>query len=224
MAIALTFFFNAFTVTETKAQGVLNEILRRMENHRKNLISLKADVTMVKYNSQLGIPDENQGNIIYLPGKNEREMYIRINWTTPVQEQLAVVEGKYMLYRPRLGQVITGKVDSAKNSAGAGNALSFMSMSKEQLKANYNYKYLGEETVKSGSKTVHLQLMPKAASKYKSAEIWVDLDGMPVQAKVIENNNDSTTVLLSKLQKNATINAKVFTIDYPKKSTKVIKG
>ncbi len=47
---------------------------------------------------------------------------------------------------------------------------------------------------------------------------------MPVQAKVVENNNDATTVLLSSLQKNQTINAKVFKIDYPKKSTKIIKG
>ncbi|MDQ3321144.1 MAG: outer-membrane lipoprotein carrier protein LolA [Acidobacteriota bacterium] len=223
-AIALTFFFNAFAVTETKAQGPLNEIINRMENHRKILVSLKADVMMDKYNPQLDVHDVTQGNVIYLPGKTERDMYIRINWTKPVQEQLAVIKGEYTLYRPRLGQAITGKVDSAKNSAGAGNALAFMSMSKQQLKANYNVKYLGEETVKSGAQTFRLQLTPKAANKYKSAEIWVDRDGMPVQAKVVENNNDSTSVLLSSLQKNATINARIFTIDYPKKSTKIIKG
>ena len=222
-AIALTFFFNAFAVTETKAQ-IINEILKRMETHRASLKTLRADVMMDKYNPQLNIHDITQGNVTSLPGKSQREMYIRINWTKPVDEQLAVIKGEYTLYRRRLGQAIVGKVDSAKNSAGAGNALAFMSMSKEQLKANYTVKYLGEETVGGGAKTWHLELTPKAASKYKSAEIWVDGNGMPVQAKVVENNNDSTSVLLTNLQKNQTINAKVFKIDYPKKSTKIIKG
>jgi len=224
LAIALTFFFNTVAVTETKAQNVIPEILKRMENNRLLLKTLRADVTMEKYNPQLDARDVTQGTVIYLPGKNERDMYIRIDWTKPVQEQLAVIKGEYTLYRPRLGQAITGKVDSAKNSAGAGNALSFMSMSKEQLKANYTVIYLGDEVVKSGAKTVHLELTPKNANKYKKAELWVDYDGMPVQAKVVESNNDATTVLLSNLQKNATINAKVFTIDYPKKSTKIIRG
>ncbi len=224
LAIALTFFFNAFAVTEIRAQNIIPEILKRMENNRSLLKTLRADVTMDKYNPQLDARDVTQGTLIYLPGKNERDMYIRIDWTKPVQEQLAVIKGEYTLYRPRLGQAIIGKVDSAKNSAGAGNALAFMSMSKEQLKTNYTYIYLGDEVVKSGAKTVHLELTPKKANKYKKAELWVDYDGMPVQAKVVETNNDATTVLLSNLQKNATINAKVFVIDYPKKSTKIIRG
>lgn len=223
LAMAIVFFFNAFAVTNAKAQNVIPEILKRMEEHRSLLKTLRADVTMDKYNPQLDVHDTMRGNVIYLPGKTEREMYIRINWMKPVEEQLAVIKGEYTLFRPRLKQAITGKVDSAKNSAGAGNALSFMSMSKDQLKANYNVKYMGEETVGGGAKTWHLELTPKAANKYKSAEIWVDGNGMPVQAKVVESNNDSTSVLLTNLQKNQTINAKVFAIDLPKGTTK-IKG
>jgi outer membrane lipoprotein-sorting protein len=163
-----------------------------------------------------------QGNVNYVPGKSERDMYIRINWTKPVQEELSVVKGEYTIYTPRLKRAIVGKVDKAKNSAaGAGNALSFMSMSKDQLKANYTVKYLGEETVSGGVKTWHLELTPKTANKYKSAEIWVDGNGMPIQAKVVENNNDATTVLLSNLQKNATINASIFKPNLPKGTTKI---
>ncbi len=223
MAIALTFFFNAFAVTETKAQNVINEILKRMETHRSTLKTLQAGVMMDKYNPQLDVHDTMQGDVTYVPGKTERDMYIKINWTKPVQEELSVIKGEYTLFRPRLKQAIVGKVDAAKNSAGAGNALSFMSMSKDQLKANYNVKYMGEETVSGGAKTWHLLLTPKAANKYKSAEIWVDGNGMPVQAKVVENNNDSTTVLLSALRKNETINAGIFNKKLPKGTT-VVKG
>lgn len=223
LAIALSFFFNAFAVIETKAQNVIPEILKRMEEHRAALKTLQADIKMDKYNPQLDVHDVTQGNVILLPGRSEREMYARINWTKPVDEQLSVIKGEYTLFRPRLKQAITGKVEQAKNSAGAGNALSFLSMSREQLKVNYNVKYLGEETVSGGAKTWHLELTPKATSKYKSAEIWVDGNGMPVQGKVIESNKDTTSVLLTNLRKNQTISAKVFKIDLPK-GLKPIKG
>jgi outer membrane lipoprotein-sorting protein len=220
-AIAFVFFFNAFAVIETKAQNVIPEILKRMEEHRAALKTLQADIKMDKYNPQLDVHDTTQGNVILLPGRSEREMYARINWIKPVEEQLSVIKGEYTLFRPRLKQAITGKVDVAKNSAGAGNALSFLSMSREQLKANYNVKYLGEETLSAGAKTWHLELTPKATSKYKSAEIWVDGNGMPVQGKVIESNKDTTSVLLTNLRKNETISAKVFTINLPKGTNKV---
>ena len=56
-AIALTFLFNAFAVTETRAQGVLNEILKRMETHRAALRTMQSDVTMVKHDALLGEDD-----------------------------------------------------------------------------------------------------------------------------------------------------------------------
>lgn len=223
MAIALTFFFSAFAVSETKAQGILNEILKRMETHRTSLKTLRANVTMDKYNPQLGIHDINRGEIAYLPGKNEREMYIRLDWKEPTVEQLAVIKSEYQLYRPRLLQAIEGNTNQAKGNAKAGSALGFMSMSKEQLKANYNVRFLGEEKVSGGVNTWHLELTPKTANNYKSAELWVDGNGMPIQAKVVENNNDSTTVLLSNLQKNTTIKANIFKIKYAPK-TQVIKS
>jgi outer membrane lipoprotein-sorting protein len=220
MAIALTFFFNAFAVTETKAQAVLNEILKRMETHRASLKTMESNVKMVKRDSLLDENDTFQGTVKYIPGKSEDDMYIRIDWTKP-SEQLAVIKTDYVLYRPPLNQVIVGKVSKAKNSANTGGALSFMSMSKAQLKANYSYKYLGEATLSSGAKTVHLQLTPKNKQKYKSAELWVDADGMPLQMKIIENNNDSTTVLLYNVKKNPSLDGRDFVISYPKTAKKI---
>ncbi len=221
-AIVLTLFSGAFAVTETQAQGILPEILKRMETHRNTLTSLRSNVTMVKYNAQLKESDKTEGNSIYLPTKG-RDALVRIDWTKPVQEILAVVKGKYVLYRPRLKQAIIGNAKDAKGNGKANGALAFMNMSKEQLKANYTIKYLGQENVSSGSPTWHLELTPKTATSYKLAEIWVDGDGMPIQAKVIENNNDSTTVLLSGFEKNARIDASRFEIKLPK-DTKIVNG
>jgi outer membrane lipoprotein-sorting protein len=98
-----------------------------------------------------------------------------------------------------------------------------MSMSKAQLKQNYSMKYLGEATLTNGTKTWHLELTPNARTSYKSAEVWVDGNGMPVKSKVTEHNNDSTTVLLSNLQKNVKIDTSAFKVDLPK-GTKIIKS
>jgi outer membrane lipoprotein-sorting protein len=221
-AIALTFVFNAFAVTETKAQTILNEVLKRMEAHRAALITMESNVTFVKIDSVLDEKDIREGTVKYKPGKTENDMYIRIDWTKP-DEKIAVIKSDYILYQPKLEQAIVGKVSKAKNSANTGNALSFMSMSKAQLKANYSYKYIGEETLSSGAKTVHLELMPKKAQTYKSAELWIDVDGMPLQMKINEKNGDSTTVLLKNIKKNPTIDTNEFDIK-PPKGTKIIKG
>ncbi|MGB7068143.1 MAG: outer-membrane lipoprotein carrier protein LolA [Pyrinomonadaceae bacterium] len=221
IAMGLMLFLNVFAVTDVSAQDVLRQILNRMDQHNKSLTSLRASVSMAKYNAQLGgDPDLVNGTAVYLPQKG-RDALVRIDWVKP-DESLSVVNKEYVLYRPRLAQAITGKVNGSK-SKGTNNALSFMNMSRDQLKANYSVRYLGEETVSSGTKTWHLELTPKLATGFKSAELWVDGNGMPIQAKVIEKNNDSTTVLLSNLEKNVSINASVFRINLPK-GTKVIKS
>ena len=217
--MTLMFVVGVFTVTETKAQ--LQNILNTMDTHNKLLKSLQADVKMGKYNSQLEENDITEGTVKYLPG-SEKNMYVRIDWSKPVVEHLAIAGGQYVLYRPRLSQAIAGKVDKAQGNAKANGALAFMSMSKAQLKANYNVKYIGQENVGT-TPTWHLELTPKAAGSYKQADLWVDGNGMPIQAKVIERNNDATTVLLTNLQKNITINREIFVLS-PPKGTKIIKG
>jgi outer membrane lipoprotein-sorting protein len=123
-----------------------------------------------------------------------------------------------------LQQAYTGSTESAqKGNQKASGALAFMNMSRAQLKANYAVAYLGEATVSGGVKTWHLELTPKTKMSYKSAEVWIDSDGFPVQSKIVENNNDTTTVWLSNLQKNVTIDTAVFKIKLPS-GTKIIKG
>ncbi len=150
-------------------------------------------------------------------------MYVRVDWTKPAAEQMVVIGDKYELYRPRLNQVIKGSASKAKSSGTAGGALAFMSMSKAQLQANYSVKYIGQESVSDGTQTWHLELTPKTATSYKTAEIWVNSDGLPVQAKVIEKNNDTTTVLLSGVKTNVSLKTEIFKLDYPK-TAKIVNG
>lgn len=222
-SISLVLLISSVSVTEAKAQNILGEILRRMDVYNKSLQSLRADVTMVKTNVQLNVSDTTYGNTSYLPKTAKRGVYVRIDWTRPVEEQISVIGDDYELYRPKLNQVIVGKVNKAKNSASVGGALSFMNMSKTQLQANYNVAYLGEEQINGGVRTWHIQLTPKDQSSYKLAELWVDADGTPRQAKITELNSDTTTVMISNMQKNITLKGEIFKLKYPG-SVKKIKA
>jgi outer membrane lipoprotein-sorting protein len=209
--------------TDVSAQGVLSDILKRMDENNKGLKSLKSNIKMDKLNSQLGENDVSVGTVQYLPAPTKEKIRVRIDWTKPTVEHLSIGGGKYMLFRPRLQQAIVGNVDSAKGNSNAGGALAFMTMSRALLKTNYDVTYQGEATVGDSVRTWHLKLTPKNATSYRSAELWVDSNGMPVQAKVYEKNNDTTTIQLSKIERNATIPGDVFSIK-PPKGTKIIQG
>lgn len=220
LTTALIFTFSIFT----NAQTNINEILKRMDEHQKALSSLKASVMMDKYNAQLDEHDISEGNAMYVKIK-ERDANVRIDWTKPQQESLSVVNKQYVLYRPRLNQAIVGNVDDAqKKNTQAVPTFDFMKMSKDQLRANYSVKYLGEEQVKGGIPTWHLELTPKTGKSYKTVDVWVDGNGMVLQTKVNENNGDSTTLNLSNLQKNVTINVKNEIVIKLPPGTPIVKG
>lgn len=220
-ALALMFLFVAFAAVDANAQNPQAEALKRMDEHYKTLQTLRASILMKKYNAQLDETDESEGKVMYLPQKGA-DAYIRIDWSKPTVESLAVVKKEYIIYRPNLKQAFVGTVDKAKGSAKSGGALAFMNMSRKQLKDNYTINYGGEESI-GGVSTFHLVLIPKTKTSYKSADLWIDKDGMPIQATVTENNSDTTTVYLSNLEKNKSLDGNLFAIN-PPKGTKIVKN
>lgn len=202
--------------TEAKAQGALPDVLKRMDTAYKSLSSLRANVKMEKTQSQLGETDTFEGTVIYIPKKG-RDANIRVDWTKPSSEILSVVGGKYLLYKKSTNQAYTGSTNDVKGSGKASSSLAFLNMSKAQLQANYEIAMINnEETISSGERTWHLRLTPRTKGKQKQADLWVDTNGFPVQSKISENNNDTTTVLLSKVEKNVTIDQSVFKVQLPK--------
>jgi outer membrane lipoprotein-sorting protein len=170
---------------------------------------------MTKFDSVLKVSDTLRGTTSYLPSYQGKR-YMRLDWAKPA-EHISVIGDEYWLWKPSINVVYTGRTDKAKNSAAAGGALSFMSMSKAQMKANYDLAFIGEEQLSDGTPVWHLQLTPKTAQNYKMADMWVDQNGMPRQAKILEKNNDTTTVLLSNIRKNQTIDSAIFTLKFDKK-------
>jgi accessory colonization factor AcfC len=82
------FIFAVAATANASGQGIINEILGRMDAHNKALTSLRANVTMVKENAQLGgALDTNEGKVAYLPVKG-RDALVRIDWSKPKESFL----------------------------------------------------------------------------------------------------------------------------------------
>lgn len=199
------------TTTNGQGAGLVSSVLNRMEKNRQTLKSLRAGISVSKYNSQLGIEDKFNGVVIYLPGAG-RQASVRIDWSSPRKEVLAVTNNKYTIYRPALGVVYQGDSRRMKDNK-AGGLMEMMNMSRGQLEARFEpVKDVREETLWGGVSTIHLTLVPKGNPGYKYAEVWIDAGGMPVQTKIVEKNDDSTTMRLMNLEKNQKISQSDFDI------------
>jgi outer membrane lipoprotein-sorting protein len=222
MALLMLVSLTIVSPTKANAQGagLVSSVLSRMEKNRQTLKTLRAGISMEKYNSQLRDSDTFQGMVIYVPGSG-RQGSVRIDWSKPRREILAVQNGKYVIYRPSLKVVYTGNSNKAPK---AGGILEMMYMSRQQLEARFQpLKDVREETLGGGVSTIHLTLVPKGNAGFKYAEIWIDNAGMPVQTKVVEKNDDSTTMRLTSLEKNIKINPDDFNVKYDG-DVKVVKS
>lgn len=211
------------TAAEAQSAGLVSSVLHRMERNRQSLKSLKASLSMEKYNAQLRDADKYQGVILYMP-VGGRDASVRIDWRSPQQETLAVSNGKYTLLKPRLKVAYTGSSKSSKVKSSTGGMMDLLYLSRQQLEARFQpVQDVREETLWGGVSTIHLTLVPKGNASFKYAEIWVDGAGMPVQTKVVEKNGDATTMRLSSVERNARMSADEFKINLDA-SVKVIKG
>jgi outer membrane lipoprotein-sorting protein len=223
LAIVIGTLISAPSATNAQSAGLVSSVLNRMERNRQSLRSLKASLSMEKYNAQLRDKENYTGWVLYLPSSG-RDASVRIEWQKPQHEILAVSKGQYTLFRPRLNQAIVGKSGSVKGKAGAGGVLDMMYMSKQQLEAKFQpLQDVREESLWGGGSTIHLTLVPKGNASYKYAEIWVDSAGMPVQTKIVEKNGDATTMRLSGMERNLKISSDEFSIKLDS-NVKIVKG
>lgn len=191
-----------------QSAGLVSSVLNRMERNRQSLKSLRSGISMEKYNSQLRDSEKFTGVVSYVPTTG-REASVRIEWRSPQHEILTVSNGKFVLFRPRLNMAYVGSSKSKNNKAGG--VLEMIYMSRQQLETRFQpLQDVREETLWGGVSTIHLTLVPKGNASFKYAEIWVDSSGMPVQTKVVEKNEDSTTMRLTGLEKNQKISSDDF--------------
>lgn len=189
--------------TSAQSAGLVSSILQRMEKNKRNLKTLRADINMEKYNSQLRDKETWSGIVLYIPAVGNA--FVRLEWNSPHHEILTSENGNYILYQPRKKLAYEGK-NKVVGNKGDNGVLELMSMSASQLRTRFGeFQDMHDETLWGGVWTQHFKVTPKTAASYKYIEVWVDGEGMPVQTKMVEKNDDATTVRLTNLAKNQTI-------------------
>jgi outer membrane lipoprotein-sorting protein len=99
-----------------------------------------------------------------------------------------------------------------------------MYMSRQQLESRFQpLQDVREESLWGDVSTIHLTLVPKGNASYKYAEIWIDSSGMPIQTKIVEKNDDATTMRLTGLEKNIKISGDEFNIKLDS-NVKIVKS
>ncbi|HEX3558080.1 MAG TPA: outer-membrane lipoprotein carrier protein LolA [Pyrinomonadaceae bacterium] len=209
---------------QAQGPGLVSSILNKMERNRRDLHSLRSALTMQKYNAQLKDYDMYYGDVQYVAAKGGNAN-VRVDWKRPAVELLAVKDGLYTLYRPRLNTAYQGSARSASKNNKVNSVLGFsLSVSGAQLKSQFSVELAGEGTLYDGGPHVWmLKLTPRGNAGYQFAEVWVDDSGMPVQTRVTEKNGDSTLVRLTDIQRNANVPSDAFDISLPS-GVKIIKG
>lgn len=215
MALIMCAVVTLTTVSPVNAQGagLVSSIFNKMEQNRRDLRSLRAGISMEKYNAQIHDSDKRTGTMLYLPAAG-RNAYVRVDWKSPVQETLAVADGEYNFYSPRRKTVWFGNANSKNSNTKVSSVLGFgLNASAAQLKSSFDVQDIYDETLWGGVGTTHMKLVPKGSASFQYEEIWVDGRGMPIQTKVVEKNGDSTTVRLMNVERNAQVSKGDFKLD-----------
>ncbi len=212
------------TPANGQTAGLVSSIISRLEKNRRSLKSMRANIVMEKYDSHLRDKDTYSGLVLYIPGASgNNSAFVRLEWQRPQHEILAVANGNYTLYRPRLGQAYVGKTGRIKSDRDS-DVLALMNMSAAQLRTKFGeFQDVREETLWGGVWTQHFKAIPSGPAGYKYIEVWVDKDGMPVQTKMVEKNDDWTTVRLTNVERNPSIPMDQFKLNLAA-GVKIIKG
>ena len=197
-------------------QQMLTGILNKMEKAHQELKSLRAELLQQKTNSQIGITDNEYGSLIYKPSAGRGKGKLRIDYTRPSKDTIALVGDNVVFYQPRINQVFKSTLaKAAKGKVGGFTQLIGLDGSIKSLASNYNIEFLRDETI-NGQKTTLLRLTPKAAGQFSAIDIWVNQQNwIPAQWKLIERNGDFTIVSLKNVQLNSPIPDAAFNVAIP---------
>lgn len=208
---------------QAQGPGLVSSILNRMDRNRRELQSLRSGLIMQKYNAQIRTEEMYEGDLQYVAGTGAN-MKLRVDWSRPAREHLAVSGGQYTLFRPRLNMAYQGSTKAQQKNTKISNVLGFgLNISGAQAKTKFDVELVGEGVLYGNLHVTQLKLTPKGGAGYKFAEMWVDGSGMPVQTRVVERNGDFTTVRLVNFQKNARVDSSAFSLNLGP-GVKIVKG
>ena len=217
LLLSATVFLVLLLVPQTQAQ-FLSSLFRQMESQLKSLKTLRANIVVGRYDPTLAEWTTSKGNLyLILNQPYFKSSFFKIDFAQPRKEIMLVTRGTFFAYTPGLKRVYTGSASAGTLQKKGGGIFSFLGMSRAELLRIYEVRFLGEEKIMGGKIPAwHLSFIPKSASQYKNAGIWVDGKGMILQVKIVPKTGDEAYFTLSGLEKNIKISPKKFRWRKPK--------
>jgi outer membrane lipoprotein-sorting protein len=206
----LVFPLAAFGVT---ADDVLSELDKAAPSFK----SMTGGISQSNYTKVLDETTTETGQIA-LKKSGPRDLAALIDFTKPNPRTVAVRGRKAEIYYPKLKSVQEYDLGKRSDLMDQFLLVGFGTTGKE-LKANYEVKYLGEETV-AGQKTHKLELTPTVTArreKLKKLELWLADDGAyPVQQKFIQQSGDYYLITYTDVKLNPQLGDEAFKLNLPK--------
>ncbi|HEY6400672.1 MAG TPA: outer membrane lipoprotein carrier protein LolA [Blastocatellia bacterium] len=213
------------TASANAQPQILTGILNKMERANQDLKSLKAEMVLQKTNNQIGVTDSEYGQLIYKPGTPKSKQKLRIDYTKPSKDILAVDGDNYTYYQPRINQAFKGlasKISKGKQDGLAQFITIGLNGSLRSASGRYNISFVKDETVE-GMMTSVLRLTPKSNDQFNSIDIWVSQQSwIPVRLSVTERNSDVTVITFKNPQLNSNVPNDAFSLNLPG-GTKIVK-
>ncbi|MEO8595829.1 MAG: outer membrane lipoprotein carrier protein LolA [Candidatus Solibacter sp.] len=184
---------------------------------------MTADIRKVAHTDVVNVDDAQLGSIVvkrFKPGDTR----IRIDFTSPGKQSVAIGGGRAVLYNPQSNEAQEVDLGKSRGLVDQFMLLGFGSNAAE-LRSAYSVAMGGMDTI-NGEKTTRLVLVPKAQevlARIKQCELWVSDKGITLQQKFHQTGGDYVLSSYTHMNLNPAIADKDVRLDLPKgvKATKL---
>lgn len=205
--------FKVGSVLETEKRQVFD----LMTKHYKTLSTVKGYASLTRQTAKLDVPSEKRTGLFKHTAEGSMS---RVDLFGPT-ETLSISNGTYTFYRPKEKEAFTGTMTNGSVNAGRAYVLEIVFADPDIYQRDFRTIYLGKATINAGIPVYQLMLTPLKDPGRHPIELWVDMDGMPIQVRVTEKNGDSSTLLFANISKNKNIKSSEFAVKF-NKQTKVL--
>lgn len=204
-----------------KFPPALAEILSRMNDARKNLKTLSANLDYTKVTVLVNDKSTESGQFFFRKGKIPEMM---MNMQKPDAKSILFKKNRAEIYLPKINQIQEYDLEQHSGLIQEFLLLGFGTETGE-LTRSYNVKFLNEEDLE-GDSTAVLELTPRresVAAHISKVQLWISEESwLPVQQKFFEPGGDYLIALYKGVKVNRQIPASTFQI-VPAKGAKRVR-
>ena len=200
----------------------LESVLNLMDRTADQFHSAEADLVWDQYEKVVDETDTQKGHIYFR--RSGKEVQMAADITDPPSEAKQVVFSgeKLQLFQPRTNHVDV--YSTANNQSEFENFLLLgFGGGGHSILNSFTVKYLGAETLKDGTSTAKLELVPKSdkiRNNFDHFILWIDSRGILVQQQMF-SGSDYKLTRYSDIKLNQKLPENVFNIKTNSKTTVV---